>query len=91
MNDRVFRAMADPTRRRILLLLRQGDMTAGQIGSHFHLAQPTISRHLAVLREAGLVRDERRGQHVVYRLDATVLQTWLAWLLEAFGEGRGER
>lgn len=88
MNDRVFRAMADPTRRRILLLLRERDMTAGEIGRHFPLAQPTVSRHLAVLKEAGLVRDERRGANVVYRLEATVLQAWLAWLLDRFGEER---
>lgn len=88
MNDRVFRAMADPTRRRILLL-RGGPMTAGEIGRHFSLAQPTISRHLALLREAGLVRDERRGANVVYHLEATVLQEWLAWLLERLGGEQG--
>lgn len=80
--------MADPTRRRILELLRDGELSAGEIGRHFPTAQPTISRHLAVLREAGLIRDERRGTHVVYRLNTTVLQEWLAWLLERFGEER---
>jgi ArsR family transcriptional regulator len=87
VNERVFRAMADPTRRRILLLLRRREMTAGEIGGHFSLAQPTVSRHLALLSEAGLVRRERRGRHVVYRLEATVLQSWLVWLLETFGDG----
>ncbi|MCL8206706.1 MAG: autorepressor SdpR family transcription factor [Actinomycetia bacterium] len=88
MDNRVFRAMADPTRRRILELLRRGELSAGEIGRHFSASQPTISRHLAVLRDAGLIRDERRGTHVVYRLNTTVLQEWLAWLLERFGEER---
>ncbi|MBX5435960.1 MAG: winged helix-turn-helix transcriptional regulator [Alicyclobacillaceae bacterium] len=87
MNDHVFRAMADPTRRKILELLRGGPMAAGEIAEQFPHAQPTVSRHLSVLKNAGLVADERRGPYVIYRLNTTVLQDWLAWLLDRFGEG----
>lgn len=76
----VFRALADPTRRQILQLLRDGEPTAGEIAARFPVTKATISHHLAVLRHAGLVSDERRGQHIVYSLNATVFQEVLAWL-----------
>jgi DNA-binding transcriptional ArsR family regulator len=85
MNDRVFRALADPTRRRILELLRAGPLSAGEIAAHFPASQPTISRHLQVLKQAELVRDERHGQYILYHLNATVLQSWLEWLWEHWG------
>jgi len=64
----IFRALSDETRQRILILLKEQPMSVGQIVGHFSLAQPTISRHLAVLRQAGLVRAERSRQHMIYRL-----------------------
>ena len=83
MND-AFRALADPTRRDILRLLRSGPRTSGEIAEHFTTAWPTISRHLGVLREAGLVLAERNGQQIVYELNTTVveevLQHLLGWL-----------
>ncbi|MDQ3698092.1 MAG: autorepressor SdpR family transcription factor [Gemmatimonadota bacterium] len=83
MND-AFRALADPTRRDILRLLRNGPQSSGEIAEHFTTAWPTISRHLGVLREAGLVLAERNGQQIVYELNTTVveevLQHLLAWL-----------
>lgn len=85
MNDKVFRAMADPTRRKIIELLKSGPMTAGEIASHFAHAQPTVSRHLSVLKNADLIIDQRDGPYVVYRLNATVIQSWLAWLFQKFG------
>jgi DNA-binding transcriptional ArsR family regulator len=85
MHESVFRAMADPTRRQILELLRDGPLSAGEIARRFPQAQPTISRHLQVLKQAQLVVDERRHGYVVYHLNVTVLQGWLAWLLERFG------
>lgn len=85
MDDKVFRAMADPTRRKIIELLKVGPMTAGDIASHFSHAQPTVSRHLGVLKNANLVVDERQGPHVVYRLNTTVIQSWLAWIMNKFG------
>lgn len=71
-ND-VFRALADPTRRDILKLLRKKDMTSGEIAACFQSAWPTISRHLAVLKDAGLISAERNGNSITYALDTTVL------------------
>ena len=87
MNESVFKAMADPTRRKIIELLKQGPKTAGEIADHFTHAQPTVSRHLSVLKNANLVVDQREGTFIVYRLNTTILQDWLAWLLEHFGGG----
>lgn len=66
--DKFFKALSDETRREILRLLEQEDLTVGEIVDQFHLSQPTISRHLAVLKEAELVSDQRMGQRVLYRL-----------------------
>ena len=72
--DSAFRALADPTRRDILRLLRDGPRTSGEIAQHFDAAWPTVSRHLAVLRDARLVISTRMGQQIVYELDVTVFQ-----------------
>jgi ArsR family transcriptional regulator len=77
----IFHVLADPNRRRILDLLRGGSMTAGEIGEHFSFTAASLSHHLMKLREAGLVRSERRGQNIVYTLDATVLEEALNLLL----------
>ena len=71
--NKFFKALSDETRRRILHLLNESDRTVGEIVENFHLSQPTISRHLSVLKEANLVVDQRRGQHVVYRLSPHTL------------------
>ncbi|WDL95975.1 autorepressor SdpR family transcription factor [Alicyclobacillus sp. ALC3] len=89
MNESVFKAMSDGTRRKVLELLKNGPMTAGDIASRFPHAQPTISRHLSVLKNANLVVDERDGTFIMYRLNTTVLQEWLAWVMEHFGGGDG--
>lgn len=73
MND-VFRALSDPTRREILELLRSGPRTSGEIADRFHTSWATVSRHLGVLKDAGLILAERDGQHVVYELNTTVFQ-----------------
>jgi DNA-binding transcriptional ArsR family regulator len=73
-SSRVFRALADDTRRGILELLRRGPKTSGEIADAFHSAWPTISRHLAVLRDADLVRAERCGQEIHYELNTSVFQ-----------------
>ena len=79
-----FKALADPSRREILRLLREGPLSSGEIAEHFSSSWPTISRHLAVLREAGLILAERRGQQIIYELNTTVLddlvQHLLGWL-----------
>ncbi|QSO54212.1 winged helix-turn-helix transcriptional regulator [Alicyclobacillus curvatus] len=87
MNESVFKAMSDATRRKIIELLKEGPKTAGEIADQFTHAQPTISRHLTVLKNANLVTDQREGTFIIYRLNTTILQEWLAWLLEHFGGG----
>jgi len=80
--NHVFRALADETRRGVLRLLRDGPLTSGEIAAQFDSSWPTISRHLAVLREAGLVTTERDGQEIRYELDTTVFQDLLQHLAE---------
>jgi len=87
MKESIFKAMSDPTRRKIIELLKEGPKTAGEIADHFSHAQPTISRHLNVLKNAHLIVDKREGTFIIYRLDTTILQEWLAWLIEHFGGG----
>ena len=76
-----FKALADPTRWRILELLRDGDLTAGELAEHFDISKPSLSHHLATLKSAGLVSDERRGQNIVYSLNTTVMQDLIGWFL----------
>lgn len=85
MNEGIFKAMSDSTRRKIIELLKEGPKAAGEIAGHFSHAQPTISRHLNVLKNAHLVVDQREGNFIIYRLNTTILQEWLGWLLEHFG------
>jgi len=79
--DGAFKALADPTRREILELLAEGDLTAGQIAEKFPVAFASVSHHLGVLREAGLVASEREGQHIRYRLNTTVYQEVVRYLM----------
>ena len=74
-----FKALSDPTRRRILELLRDGDMTAGELAKHFDISKPSLSHHLATLKAASLVCDERHGQNIVYSLNTTVMQDLIGW------------
>lgn len=85
MSDSAFKALADPTRREILRLLAEGELTAGEIGAKFHISQPAVSRHLAVLRAAGLVTASRSGQNVIYALDTTVFQDVVRTLMDLAG------
>ncbi len=80
----VYKALSDPTRRRILVLLRDRDMTAGEIANQFDLAKPTLSGHFAVLREADLIRGQKVGTSITYTLNATVLEESLLALMSAF-------
>lgn len=70
----VFKALSDPSRRRILRLLGNGELTAGEIGSQFELSAPTLSHHLATLKKAELVRVRRNGTQLIYSLNTTVMQ-----------------
>lgn len=85
--DRVFKALADPTRRRILQLLREREMNAGELAEHFALAKPTLSGHFSVLREADLVASERSGTTITYRLNASVLEEAMLGFAELLGIG----
>ena len=76
-----FRALADETRRGILELLRSGPKTSGEIADRFHSSWPTISRHLAVLRDAGLVVTERQGQEIYYELNTSVFEDLVQHLM----------
>jgi ArsR family transcriptional regulator, repressor of sdpIR and other operons len=80
--NRVFRALADETRRDILRLLRDGPLTSGDIATRFNSSWPTISRHLAQLRDAALVVTERRGQEIRYELNTSVFQDVIQHLIE---------
>ena len=86
MENDVFKALSDPTRREILRLLRQGDMNAGEIASHFDMSKPSISHHLGLLKHARLVLDIRKGQNIIYSLNMTVFQEALGWMLSVAGK-----
>ena len=77
-----FKALADPTRRRILALLQVDDLAAGAIADEFDISKPSISHHLRVLKQAGLVTSRRDGQRVIYAIDTTVLQDLTRWMLD---------
>ncbi len=83
-----YAALADPTRRKILKLLRAGSLTAGEIAEKFHLSKPTLSHHFRVLRAAGLVRAERRGTSIVYTLQSNALEDLAAELLDLVPDAR---
>lgn len=79
MGESAFKALTDPTRRRILELLRAGELTAGELAEHFDMTKPSISHHLSTLKAAGLVDAERDGQSIVYSLNTTVMQDLMRW------------
>ena len=89
MNN-VFKALSDSTRRRVLELLRQGPMSAGDLADHFPVSKPTMSAHFAVLREAGLITPEKSGKTVTYRLNLSVLEESLLGFAQAFGIGNAK-
>jgi ArsR family transcriptional regulator, repressor of sdpIR and other operons len=89
MND-VFDALANPARREILRLLRDGPKSAGDLAAEFDLAKPTLSGHFAVLKAANLVTSERRGTTILYRLNMTVLDEALAALMDIAGAVRSK-
>jgi ArsR family transcriptional regulator, arsenate/arsenite/antimonite-responsive transcriptional repressor len=86
MND-AFQALSDPTRREILRMLRQRDMTAGEIAEQFKLAKSTLSGHFNVLKHAGLIVAEKNGTSVVYSLNLSIVEETVAAMLELFDVG----
>ena len=82
-----FKALSDPVRRDILTMLKKGRLSAGEIEGRFDISFPAVSRHLSVLKDADLVRDERDGKNVYYSLNTSVLEEILAWLEALKGDG----
>ena len=90
----VFKALADPTRRGILKALQSGSQTAGSLAENFPITRASLSHHFNILKAADLVRNERRGQHIVYSLNTTVIQEATAMLLDILtksGESENEQ
>lgn len=77
----LFKALNDPTRREIVELLKEGDMTAGEIADHFDISKPSISHHLDLLKQADIVSSVKNGQFIYYSLNATVLDEIITWFL----------
>lgn len=89
--DGVFKAIADPTRREILHLLRKEAMTAGAVADHFAMSKPTISHHFSVLKAANLITSRREAQTIWYALNTTVLEDVLSWTMTMARGAKGER
>ena len=87
--NKVFKALADPTRRKVLQLLRRRPMTAGELSAHFAVSKPTMSAHFAVLREADLIDAGKQGTTITYRLKLSVLEDALLGFSQAFEIGAG--
>lgn len=87
----VFKALADPTRRKVLQLLQRGPMTAGELSDHFDVSKPTMSAHFAVLAGAGLVQADKQGRSITYRLRMSVLEEALLGFAQTFGIGVNRR
>lgn len=77
-----FKALDDPTRRKILEMLRERDMTAGEIADAFNISKPSISYHLDLLKQADLVSSEKKGQYIFYTLNTTVFDEVIGWMLD---------
>ena len=84
------KALADPVRREILNMLKKGRLSAGEIAEHFDITAAAISRHLAVLKDAGLIFDNREGKFVYYELNASVLEEVLLWISALKGDGESD-
>jgi len=84
-SNKVFKALSDPTRRRVLELLREGALTAGELADRFPVSKPTMSAHFSVLQEAGLIEAEKTGRIIYYRLKMSVLEDALLGFAKTFG------
>ena len=85
------KALADPIRRKILNLLKNGRLSAGEICEHFSVTGASISRHLAVLKEADLIRNQREGKFIYYELNMSVLDELMGWIVQLKGEDQDEK
>jgi len=84
--QQTLKALADPTRREILNLLKKGKLSAGEITDHFDITAAAISRHLSVLKDADLIEDTREGKYIFYELNASVLEEIMLWITDLKGE-----
>ena len=84
--QQTLKALADPTRREILNLLKKGKLSAGEISDHFDITAAAISRHLSVLKDADLIEDTRDGKFIFYELNASVLEEIMLWITDLKGE-----
>lgn len=82
-----FKALSDPTRRKILQLLQEKPLNAGEIADYFQITKPSISHHLSILKNSGLIIDERQGQNIVYSIDMTVFQDMMKWFMNFMDMG----
>lgn len=81
----MFKALSDPIRRQILLMLRKQDMTAGEIAEKFDISKPSISHHLNILKQAGMVIDERKGQYIYYSINTSVFEDAVSFIFQLTG------
>jgi len=81
IND-AFKALSDPSRRKILHLLKKKDLSAGEIADHFNMTKPSISHHLNLLKQANLVESEKKGQHIIYSLNTSVFEDVVTWFMD---------
>jgi DNA-binding transcriptional ArsR family regulator len=89
--QKITKAISDQTRREILNLLKKGRMSAGDIVAHFNITGASISRHLSILKEADLVRDEREGQFIFYELNTSVLEDIMCWIIALKGDDKNDQ
>ena len=87
-SNEAFKALADPTRREILALLRKGERTAGDLAERFDMTKPSMSHHFAVLKEAELITSRREGQQIWYGLNTTVVEDLMAWAINLLNHGK---
>ncbi len=87
----LFKALGDPTRRQIIELLRERDMTAGEIADHFSISKPSISHHLDLLRQADVVVSTKEGQYISYSLNTTVFDEMVKWTMEIYQSKKSKK
>ena len=90
MLQETMKALADPTRRKILEMLKKGPMTAGQLGRQFDMTGATVSHHLSILKKAGLVHDEKKGTYIFYEINTSVMEDLISWVM-SFREDKDEQ
>ena len=91
VSDKVFKALSDANRRKIIDLLKKKEMTAGEIAEHFNVSKPTISEHLKTLKNADLIQSEKNGQFITYFLNTSVLEDFLSYMISIFGKKENTR